>query len=353
VEIDIIFRGLFAPAILFFILGMVTIFVKSDLEIPPAVIKGASVILLLSIGLEAGIEGLEGVKEHPALLTVILVLAVFAILLSALTAILSAKFLEGVVKFKTADAWATAGLYGAVSSATLFAAVSIVTAFQEAAPGEVIYGKWMPALNVFLDAPGVIAAIFFGRLAISTSLGSRDGVTINKKELLRDAVFGWAIWLMICGMVVGVLAQMFSPRELERTMKLFDDMFRGVLAIFLLEMGMVAARRLGEMRELGSRIFLAVAAAFGLPQVWAFMAIAGTYIIHLMFPGLLAWGDAFVFAAMAGSASYISAPPAMRAALPEANPSVYLGMSVALTFPFNIIVSLPFWAMICRLLWGA
>lgn len=338
---------------LFFVLGMITVLVKSDLKIPPEIVKGASIILLISIGLEGGLEAVKAMKAQPDFLSLILVLSAFAILVSSLTALLSAKFLERIVGFKTADAWATAGLYGAVSSATLMAAIGLVNEFKEAAPNELIYGGWMPALNVFLDAPGVIAAIFFGRLAIEKSKGTGANVTLDKKELFRDAVFGWAIWLMICGVVVGILAQIFSPKRLESTMALFDGMFIGVLCIFLLEMGMVAARRLGELKELGSRIPLAVLAAFGMPQIWAFASIGGTYVIHLMFPGLLGWGDAFVFAAMAGSCSYISGPPAIRAALPEANPSAYLGMSLALTFPFNIIVSLPLWMTACRLLWGA
>lgn len=342
----------FAPPILFFILGIITVLVKSDLDIPPKIVKGASIVLLLSIGLEGGRQAVYAVDANPNILVVIVVVAALGVILSALTSVLSASFLERVVRFNTADAWGTAGLYGGVSSATLLAAVSIVEPFQKAAPQELIYGAWMPAVNVFLDAPGVIAAVILGRLALARSTPAARPALSNK-ELFHDAIFGYAIWLMICGLIVGSVSQIFSPVRLDSAMAFFDDMFIGILCILLLEMGMSAARRISELKALGNEALLAVIGAFGLPQVWAFASIAGLYSIHLMFPGLLGWGDAFVFTAMAGSASYISAPPAIRAALPEANPTIYLGMSLALTFPFNMLVSLPIWMMLCRALWGA
>jgi len=342
----------FAPPILFFILGMITVLAKSNLDIPPKIVKGASIVLLLSIGLEGGRQAVYAVGGNPNIFAVIAVVAIIGVIISTLTSVLSASFLERVVRFNTADAWGTAGLYGGVSSATLFAAISIVEPFQKAAPEELIYGAWMPAVNVFLDAPGVIAAVILGRLALARST-SMTRPNLDKKGFFRDTVFGYAIWLMICGLIVGSVSQIFSPARLDSAMAFFDDMFMGILCILLLEMGMSSVRRIGELKALGNEAILAVIGAFGLPQVWAITSIAGLYGIHLMFPGLLGWGDAFVFTAMAGSASYISAPPAIRAALPEANPTIYLGMSLALTFPFNMLVSLPIWMMLCRVLWGA
>jgi hypothetical protein len=348
----LLLREFFGPAMLFFVLGLATVLVKSDLEIPPAVSKFLAIFLLISIGLEGGIEGVEAAQEHPGLLAAMTAVAIFGIVLSSLTAVFSASVFKNIVGFKTADAWATAGLYGAVSSATLLAAISMAKAAQEAAPGELIYGEWMVAANVFLDALGVIAAIVFGRIALLRE-GSGMAVEVNRKGLFRDAIFGWAIWLMLCGLLVGALGQSFSPKRIDGAMEFFDDMFAGMLCLFLLDMGMVAARRLGEVREYGAKLVRAVPVAFIVPQMWAITAAIGMYGVNLMFPGLLGWGDAFVFAAMAGSASYISAPPAMRAAIPEANPSVYLTMSLALTFPFNILISLPFWLVLCRALWGS
>jgi hypothetical protein len=255
------------------------------------------------------------------------------------------------VGFKTADAWATAGLYSAVSTATFLVAIDIAEVAQELAPDVLVYGGWMVAVNVFLDAPGIIAAIILCRLALKREGSASRGISVSKKELLHGGVFGWAIWLMITGVVVGAIAQRFSPNEMQDTMLFFDDMFDGVLSLFLLEMGMTAARRFGELREYGTKLIRAFIAAGILPLVWGAAGVISVYVINLIFPGLLGWGDALVFGAMAGSASFISGPPALRAAIPEANPSVYLPMSLALTFPFNLILGLPILKMLSMALW--
>ncbi|NKQ37867.1 MAG: sodium-dependent bicarbonate transport family permease, partial [Methanosarcinales archaeon] len=104
---------------------------------------------------------------------------------------------------------------------------------------------------------------------------------------------------------------------------------------------------------LGSKLGIAVLIAFILPQLWGVIGILGVFAIHYMVPGMLGWGDAFVFATIAGGCSFISAPAAMRASIPEANPSIYLPMAVALTFPVNIIVGMPLWQVLSMTLWGS
>jgi hypothetical protein len=350
-EANSILSSLFAPAILFFALGMISVLVRSDLEIPPPVVKFCAIFLLLSIGLEGGIEAVEAVQESPDLPAAMAMVAAFGIVVSILTVVFSQKIFRVVLGFKTADAWATAGLYSAVSSVTLMVAVSMARAAQDAVPEDLIYNGWMVATNVFLDAPGIIAAIVLGRMALLRE-AKDTSKRVRLRGLLRDSVFGWAIWLMMGGLVVGILSQTFSPSRMADTMQFFGALFHGVLSLYLLELGMVAAKRIGELKEYGTKLVRTIPVAWILPQIWALMAIAGIYAIHLVFPGTLGWGDAFVFAAMAGSASYISAPPALRAAIPEANPAVYLPMALVLTFPFNIIVSLPLWLAVSQALWG-
>ena len=349
--LEVILEGFFAPAILFFVLGMLTVFVKSDLEIPPAMGTAMILFLLASIGLEGGGGAIKALMVEPGLLGVILITALFAILCGSFFAFTTAHMLKKIAKFKTADAWACGGHYGAVSAATLAVGVGIASAAQEAAPGELIFVGWMAAMYPFMDSPALICAILFGRMAI-TKEGLGEGIKVDFKKVLRDGIFGKAVWLLVCALFIGMLAMLFSPGEFGRTMDFFDGMFRGVLALFLLDMGMAAAKQIGALKELGRNIYKAVAIAFFLPQVWGIIGILGMYAIHLTMPGMLGWGDAFVFATIAGGCSFISAPAAMRASLPEANPSVYLPMSVALTFPFNIIVGIPFWMMICMRLWG-
>ncbi len=351
-DLSILLGDLFAPAMLFFIIGMLTVFIKSDLEIPPEITKAAAIFLLISIGIEGGAEAVYALQKEAGLLTVILATAGIAIVVATISVVFNATIFSKI-GFSTADAWATAGVYGAVSSATLVAAVGVAEAAAKAVPGELIYVGWMPAANVFLDAAGVIAAIFLGRMALARESRAKQAISIDKKGLFHEALVGYAIWLMLAGVIVGVLSSIFSPDRLDSANAFFDEMFAGILCIYLIDMGMLAARRLGELKALGSRLVLAIVAAFGLPQIWAGAAMLGMYGLHLAFPGMVGWGDAFVFAAMAGSASYISAPPALRAAIPEANPSTYLPMALALTFPFNLLVSFPLWKMMAQALWGA
>ncbi|NKQ39034.1 MAG: sodium-dependent bicarbonate transport family permease, partial [Methanosarcinales archaeon] len=144
-EIDImgiVLAGIFAPSILFFAFGMASVFVKSDISIPPAMSTGLAIFLLASIGLEGGMEAVEALIDYPELLGVIAIVAIFAILCGAVFAYLTAHTLKKVAGLNTADAWAAGGHYGAVSSATLAVGVSVADAAQMAAPNDLIFGGW-------------------------------------------------------------------------------------------------------------------------------------------------------------------------------------------------------------------
>jgi len=347
---EIILAGFFVPAILFFIVGMLAVVFKSDLSIPPAMSKGLAIFLLMSIGLEGGVEAIEALGEEPELIGIIVVVMIISILLGIFFAFSTGNIMTKIVGVKTADGWASAGHYAAVSSATLALGVAIADAAQAAAPEAMVFAGWMPAMYPFMDSPAIITAILFGRMALAKE--GLKGEAVNVKKLLHEGIFGMAVFLLVAALIVGALSQSFSPREMGRAMAFFDDMFRGVLAIFLLDMGLVAGKQLGALKELGSKLGIAVLVAFIVPQVWGIIGILGMYVIHTMSPGMVGWGDAFVFACIAGGASFISAPAAMRASIPEANPSFYLPMSVALTFPFNIIIGMPMWQMVTMALWG-
>jgi hypothetical protein len=352
--LEILLEVLFSPAILFFVFGIITALVRADVTMPPALTTAMTIFLMMSIGLRGGMRGVESVLAAPDLIGVVVYAALLAMITGAFVAFASSVILRNVVKLKTADAWATGGHYGAVSAVTLAVAVGLASAAQEGAPQELIFVGWMPAMYPFMDAPALITAIVLGRMALARDgMGVMEGVTVGVKDLLRKGVFGMAAWLLMGSLVIGALAQLFSPYEMTRTMDFFYDMFRGVLTIFLLDMGMAAGRGLGELKALGRNFFKAVPFALIMPHVWGVLGILGVYAIHLAMPGLVGWGDALVFASMAGGASYISAPVAMRASIPEANPAVYLGFSVALTFPFNIMINVPMWMLYSRLLWGA
>ena len=208
----------------------------------------------------------------------------------------------------------------------------------------------MPVMYPFMDSPALLTAIILGRMVLARKGG---GIEIETKKIFYHSVFGMAVWLLVCALLIGIVAQIFSPEEMEETLFFFDGLFRGVLALFLLDMGMAAGRRLGALKELGRNLWKIILVAFGMPQVWALVGIFGMFAIHSLMPGRIGWGDAFVFASIAGGCSYISAPAAMRIAIPEANPSVYLTMSLGLTFPFNIIVGMIIWRVVAMALWGA
>lgn len=351
---EVLLAALLSPAILFFLFGIITALVKADVAIPPALSTALMIFLLMSIGLRGGMKAVEAVVATPELIGVVLAVALLAILTGSFVALASSVILKKFVNLKTADAWATGGHYGAVSAVTLTVAVGLAAAEQQAAPTELIFVGWMPAMYPFMDSPALIAAIVVGRMALAREgIGVSEGVRVGLKDLLRKGIFGMAAWLLLGSLAIGALSQMFSPYEMGRAMDFFYYMFRGILVIFLLDMGMAAGRGLGELRALGRNVFKAIPFALVMPHLWGVLGILGVYVVHLAMPGLVGWGDALVFASMAGGCSYISAPAAMRASIPEANPAVYVGFSVGLTFPFNIIINVPLWMIYSRLLWGA
>ena len=210
----------------------------------------------------------------------------------------------------------------------------------------------MAAMYPFMDSPALITAIIFGRMALARE-GVGEGIKIDTRKILHQGIFGKAVWVLICALIIGLVAQRFSPGEMGRTMLFFGDMFRGILALFMIDMRMATGKQIGDLKEIGRNLWKVTLIAFVLPQVWGLVGILGAFGIHLLMPGMMGWGDAFVFATIAGGCSFISAPAAMRIAIPEANPSVYLPMSIALTFPFNIIIGIPLWQMTSMALWGA
>jgi hypothetical protein len=350
---EVILAGLFAPAILFFVLGLLTTAVKSDMTIPPAMSTAMAIFLVTAIGLGGGTKVVKALAAHPELLTIIITMGIIAMALGSFFAFSTANIFKKVAKLKTADAWAVGGHFGAVSSATLAVAVGIATTGAEAAPDQVVFGGWMPALYPFKDTPAILTAIILGRIAIAREGVGGKASAKNIKEILHLTIFGMAVWLLLCSLLIGMAAQAFSPVEMDRAMVFFSDMFRGVLCLFLLDMGMVAGRQLGALKELGANLWKVVVLGIVLSQIWGFIGILVAFAINLAVPGTLGWGDALVFAAIGGGCSFITAPAAMRIAIPEANPSIYLPLTVAVIFPFNIVIGMTLRQAFSMLLWGA
>jgi hypothetical protein len=317
---DLLLANLLSPLVLAFLLGAVAAAVRSELELPEPVLKLISIYLLFSIGLTGGRE-----LAHAPIAGVLPLLVLAAVLAVAvpLAVYLVLRRLGG---FDIANAAAVAAHYGSVSSVTFFAAIAFARAAGQSPEGH------LAAVAAILEW-AVIVALLTARIAKGRAAGS-----VAVGVLLRDTLRGRGILLLTGGMVIGALAGDAGWRQIS---PVYEGLFRGVLMLFLLEMGMTAFRQLRDFATVGRFLTgFAVVAPLLLGTVGV---LAGTAV------GLSPAG-AFVLGAICASASYIDAPAACRAALPEASPGIYLTASLGVTFPFNLLVGLPlYWELAQRL----
>ncbi len=309
------------PVILFFMLGLVAGLAKSDLRLPPAIYDLLSTLLLITIGLKGGVE-LARSEVAGVLPQAVAVLAIGFVL-----PLLVFPVLRGIGRFGRADAASLAAHYGSVSVATFAVGVSFL------AERNVSYDSQLPLFLVLLEVPAIIVGIVLAR-------GLRSGQRWGK--LFHEIFLGKSIVLLVGGLAIGWAAGAEGIAPLE---PLFFDLFKGVLALFLLEMGLIAASQAQVLRHKG----LAVVALGTLAPVP--LAAAGAVAGWLMG---LSVGGTTLLAVLTGSASYIAAPAAMRIAVPEANPSLSLTASLGVTFPFNIFVGIPIYYSLATALhqWG-
>jgi hypothetical protein len=307
------------PVIWFFVLGLAAGVARADLRLPAAIYDFVSTLLLLAIGLKGGVEltrdgGGLPLTELAALLALgfLLPLPAFAVA-------------RTVGRLGRADAASLAAHYGSVSVGTFAVVVGYL-----AARG-VPYEARAPVWVVLLEVPAIIAGIVLAR-------GFRGEVAWRR--LLRELFLGRSIVLLIGGLAIGWVS---GPEGSASIQPLFFGLFKGILALFLLEMGLIAAAQLPTLRRHGAFIV-----GFGLvaPPVFA---VAGALLGRAL--GLSAGGTA-VLATLAASASYIAAPAAIRTAVPEANPALPLTASLAVTFPFNIIFGIPLYERLAAALAG-
>jgi hypothetical protein len=323
-------HNLLDPAILFFVFGVVAGAVRSNLEIPPAISRFLSLYLLMALGLKGGFalskSGLTG--EIATSLSC-------AVALAVATPVLGFFVLRRLVG--ALDATAIAATYGSVS------AVTFITATQYLESHHVAYGGHMAAAMALMESPAIVIGVLFAHLlreqaasasAVGVSGGSaavvvNGGPPLTPGHLLRDAFTDGAQLLLLGSMVVGILSGEAGKAAMQPSS---GDLFKGMLAFFLLDMGMLTARNAPQLRGKDRRLL-----AYGLlaPPVHAAFALALAAVT-----GMSA-GNGALLAVLAASASYIAVPAVLRHALPEANPSLYFGMSLGLTFPLNILIGIP------------
>lgn len=304
---ELLTQNLLSPVFLAFVLGILARLIRSDLEIPSAIYQGLSIYLLFAIGLKGGVS-LSKTPASELVGPVFLTLA-----LGALTPLSAFLLLRKFGRLGRTDAAATAAHYGSVS------AVTFVASIEAARAAGMLSDGYMPALVAVLEIPGIIVGLLLARKS--------DGGGIGKA--FHEVITGKSIFLMMGGMVIGAVC---GADKIAGVAPFFIAPFKGALCLFLLELGMVAANRMGDLRKAGWRL---IVSGCVLPLVHGCLATAAAVWIG-MSPG-----DAAVFGVMVGSASYIAAPAAVRIALPEASPGIYLTMSLGVTFPFNLALGIP------------
>jgi uncharacterized protein len=312
--LELLRQNLLSPVVLAFVLGVVAVLVRSDLRLPADLYTVLAVYLLFAIGLKGGaalsVTPFSSLWA-PALATLVLgvVIPLFAY-----------AILRRLGRFSVVDAAAIAAHYGSVSAVTFTAAVSALQSIG-------VEG-FMPALVAILEVPAILIALGLARSSLASSGSASGGGSMA--EIWRELLVGRSLFVLIGGVIIGLLS---GQRGLAEVSAFFVEPFKGALVLFMLEMGMVAAARLRDLRKAG--LFLV---AFGVVMP----LLQGAFGVALGTLAGLSVGGASVLGVMAASASYIAAPAAVRIALPQANPAYYLGSALGVTFPFNLSVGIPY-----------
>lgn len=320
--LQLLLDNLLSPPILFFGLGVLAALVHSDLEIPQPVGKFLSLYLLFAIGLHGGHAlARSGV-------TVTVASALGAALFMACVVPLYSFFLLRL-RVDVPNAAAIAATYGSISAVTFVTARAFLD--QVGIPS----GGHMVAAMALMEAPAIVIGVLLMR--VFGAPAERDSPGLG--SLVYEACVNGSVMLIMGSLVIGALT---GERGWATMSPFVDGIFRGMLAFFLLDMGILAARRIRDLRRVG---WFLPAFAVGVPLLTAALALALAALLRLPV------GDAILLVVLCASASYIAVPAAMRLAIPEANPSLYVSMSLGITFPFNIIVGIPLYSWIVQAWW--
>jgi hypothetical protein len=327
--LDAVQANLLSPAVLFFVLGVFAALVRSDLKFPEPLYAALTIYLLVAIGFKGGVAIAE------AGLALVWLPAVAAMVLGALIPFWTYPVLRKVGRLAAVDAAAIAAHYGSVSAVTFIAATNYLQAVGQP------YENYASAFLAVMEAPAILVGVVLGRLAASRPPGSAPGPAgASLRTVVHEALCGRSVLLLVGALVVGALC---GPKGMEKVGPFFVTPFQGVLALFLLEMGTVAGRRLGDLRKVG--VFLLV---FGIVTPLVNGALG---VLLGQWTGL-GLGGATLLGVLAASASYIAAPAAIRVSLPEANPTLYLTAALAITFPFNLTIGIPYCLALARWLYA-
>jgi hypothetical protein len=297
------------PVVLFFVLGALAGLMRSDLKIPESFYNVLSIYLLLSIGIRGGMEMQKtGIAN-------ILLPASAAILLSITITALAFVIARKMYRFSHENAVALSAHYGSVSAVTFAVVISFLKSKQ------IAHEEYMTVLLVMMEVPAIISAVFYHKM-------KKAGNVSNIKKVFHEVFLGKSILLLVGGLIIGSYIEYAGNSQFHI---FFFDLFKGFLAIFMLEMGIIASARMSDLKKAGIRVLL-----FGItmPLLSGFLGVLAGSAIGLSV------GGTTIIATMAASASYIAAPAAMQIAVKDANPTFYLTAALGVTFPFNLLVGI-------------
>jgi hypothetical protein len=331
------FSNLLIPAVLFFALGFFARLIKSDLRFPPDLAKILSIYLLVSIGLHGGVE-LAKADLGEAFASVF-----WALVLGLLLPVIGYALLIATRRVAPLDAAAIAAHYGSVSAGTFLTAIAFL------GTQGVDYERYPLIMLAVMESPAIVVGLLLAswtrrRAPAAGPVRPADGGERGNGGLgaiLREAFTNGSVVLLVGSMLIGAIA---NPKAMEALDPFTTDIFMGMLCLFLLEMGLEAGRRFGDFRRVGL-----VLGGFGVV-----MPLIGGVIGLLVGHSMLGFGvgGTTLVAVLGASASYIAVPPAMRLAIPEANPSLYLTLSLGVTFPFNVVFGIPIYHHLAVLMAG-
>lgn len=317
-NINLLAENLTNPALLFFILGIVAVYLKSDLAIPPNSSKFISLYLLFAIGFKGGQE-----LSHEVFTLEILWAMLFGVGLALLIPLYVFFILRK--KFNVYDSGAIAAAYGSVSAVTFVTAASYLELQGQQLTGHMV------AIMALMESPAIIAGL------ILISIFSKEYSSVSKRSVIHHSLTNGSVLLILGSLIIGYLA---NAEQAQGIKPFTNDLFKGFLSIFLLDMGIVSGRKLGSLFRQGWFPF-----AIGIVVPFlngVAVAFASQIVTHNM-------ADRFIFAVLAASASYIAVPAAMKIAAPKANPGFYLPMALGVTFPLNITLGFPLYYLVAGL----
>lgn len=312
--LQLISHNLISPAILFFILGVLAGFFKSDLEIPESISNYLSIYLMMAIGFKGGVA----IANTPEINQEVILAILAGVAFSFLQPFLAYTLLKLTTKLDAVTAAAVSAHYGSISMVTFVTAASFLKSH------DIMFAGYVVAILALMEAPAIVSGLF-----IAHKVDPKTKHDPEERKLAREIFVNGAILLLFGSFVIGCMT---GQSGMEKMQGFFVEPFQGILALFLLDMGLLVSKNLSHLRKMTWNVVL-----FGLymPLIGAAIGLGAAIMI-----GMNA-GTACLFIVMCASASYIAVPAAMRLALPEAQAGIYVPLSLAITFPFNVILGIP------------